>query len=146
MIQIKAWALTGDPNSFRHGAAAYRNGKDWAKKMRDEAIEDANKAARNQVHDPDASFASAAPAGNSDATSQDTFTNQGTNGRPTPYDSDTLAVPTDNPLLGTRSTLLSGGTSSASRASQPDLTEQAAVDVFPPKRLATDTQTPGGGQ
>jgi hypothetical protein len=43
MTQIKTWGLTGDANTFRKGAAAYRNGRDWAKRQRDSAI--------NQAHD-----------------------------------------------------------------------------------------------
>ncbi|KFY83230.1 hypothetical protein V500_10127, partial [Pseudogymnoascus sp. VKM F-4518 (FW-2643)] len=35
MTQIKTWGLTGDADTFRKGAAAYRNGRDWAKRQRD---------------------------------------------------------------------------------------------------------------
>ncbi|KAI0206021.1 hypothetical protein F4808DRAFT_408629 [Astrocystis sublimbata] len=40
--QIKAYALTSDIETFRAGAAAYRNARDWAKLQRDEAIAKAN--------------------------------------------------------------------------------------------------------
>ncbi|KAK3364669.1 hypothetical protein B0T25DRAFT_620554 [Lasiosphaeria hispida] len=42
MTQIKAYSLTSDYDAYRQGAAAYRNGRDWAKQRRDEAIEQAN--------------------------------------------------------------------------------------------------------
>ncbi|KID93794.1 hypothetical protein MAJ_10229, partial [Metarhizium majus ARSEF 297] len=43
MTQIKGWSLTSDLETFRQGATAYRNGRDWAKKQRDGAIAEANK-------------------------------------------------------------------------------------------------------
>ncbi|EXL39773.1 hypothetical protein FOCG_17625 [Fusarium oxysporum f. sp. radicis-lycopersici 26381] len=42
LTQIKGWSLTSDLETFRQGATAYRNGRDWAKKRRDEAIAEAN--------------------------------------------------------------------------------------------------------
>ncbi|KAK7421021.1 hypothetical protein QQZ08_010142 [Neonectria magnoliae] len=42
MTQIDSWSLTGNYESFRRGAGAYRNGRDWAKKQRDQAIAQAN--------------------------------------------------------------------------------------------------------
>lgn len=45
MTQIRAFAMTDDPGTFRQGAAAYRNGKDWTRKQRDEAIAQANNKA-----------------------------------------------------------------------------------------------------
>ncbi len=42
MTQVKAFALTSDSDSFRQGATAYRNARDWAKRQRDEAIRKAN--------------------------------------------------------------------------------------------------------
>ncbi|KAK7212283.1 hypothetical protein V2G26_019461 [Clonostachys chloroleuca] len=42
MTQLKGWSMTSDVDTFRQGAA-YRNGKDWAKQQRDEAIAQANK-------------------------------------------------------------------------------------------------------
>ncbi|KAL9615674.1 MAG: hypothetical protein Q9160_009344 [Pyrenula sp. 1 TL-2023] len=35
---IGSWAMNGDIQSFRNGAAAFRNLRDWAKEQRDEAI------------------------------------------------------------------------------------------------------------
>ncbi|KAJ3568081.1 hypothetical protein NPX13_g6543 [Xylaria arbuscula] len=46
MTQIKAYALTSDVETFRQGAAAYRNARDWAKQQRDEAIAKANEKVR----------------------------------------------------------------------------------------------------
>lgn len=40
--QVKSWSLTNDVDTFRQGAAAYRNGRDWAKLQRDQAIAQAN--------------------------------------------------------------------------------------------------------
>ncbi|KHN94910.1 uncharacterized protein MAM_07137 [Metarhizium album ARSEF 1941] len=42
MTQIKTWGMTGDADTFREGVAAYRNGRDWAKRQRDNAITQAN--------------------------------------------------------------------------------------------------------
>lgn len=43
--QIKAWSLSGDADTFRQGVAAFRNGRDWAKRQRDDAIRQANERA-----------------------------------------------------------------------------------------------------
>ena len=40
--------MTSDSGAFREGATWYRNGRDWAKEQRDEAIRRANKKA-NQI-------------------------------------------------------------------------------------------------
>ena len=95
MTQIDTWGLTGNPEAFRKGAAAYRNGRDWAKQKRDEAIERANKVARDEVDGLDLSFVSVASAANTELTSQDTITNQKSNKTPSLYDSDTSADPAD---------------------------------------------------
>lgn len=42
MTQLKAFALTNDLDTFRQGATAYRNGRDWAKLQRDQVIAQAN--------------------------------------------------------------------------------------------------------
>lgn len=42
MTQIKGWSLTSDLETFRQGATAYRNGREWAKTQRDHAIAQAN--------------------------------------------------------------------------------------------------------
>ena len=46
MSQIKGYSLTGDPETFRQGATAYRNLRDWTKEQRDEAIKQANDKVR----------------------------------------------------------------------------------------------------
>ncbi|KAH7021752.1 hypothetical protein B0J12DRAFT_705367 [Macrophomina phaseolina] len=42
MSQINTWGMTGNADTFRQGARAYRNARDWAKEQRDEAIRQAN--------------------------------------------------------------------------------------------------------
>ena len=42
MTQINTWGMTGNPATFRKGASAFRNARDWAKDKRDNAIECAN--------------------------------------------------------------------------------------------------------
>ncbi|KAI5464423.1 hypothetical protein BGZ63DRAFT_421464 [Mariannaea sp. PMI_226] len=46
MTPLRSWSLVSDAESFRQGVAAYRNGRDWAKKQRDQSIRQANKTAR----------------------------------------------------------------------------------------------------
>lgn len=43
MTLLGAWALIGSREHFQQGAAAFRNGRDWAKERRDEFISIANK-------------------------------------------------------------------------------------------------------
>ncbi|KAI9752493.1 MAG: hypothetical protein M4579_005617 [Chaenotheca gracillima] len=45
MKQLNAWAMTGNVETFREGAAAYRNARDWAKEQRSDAIRGANERA-----------------------------------------------------------------------------------------------------
>jgi hypothetical protein len=52
MVQIKAWALTGDPDTFRQGAAAFRNARDWAQEIRDGFISATNERAPDIGHKP----------------------------------------------------------------------------------------------
>jgi hypothetical protein len=52
MTQINGWSMTANANAFREGATWYRNGKDWAKEQRDNAIRRANEQA---THNPGAS-------------------------------------------------------------------------------------------
>ncbi|KAJ8068773.1 hypothetical protein OCU04_002469 [Sclerotinia nivalis] len=47
MTQINAWSLTGTPEMFREGVAAFRNARDWAKGQRDKMIENANHKAND---------------------------------------------------------------------------------------------------
>ena len=42
MTQVGAWALAGDPDSFREGATAFRNARDWAQDKRDAFFSAAN--------------------------------------------------------------------------------------------------------
>ena len=42
MNQIRSFAMTDSPETFRQGATAYRNARDWAREQRDEIIEVAN--------------------------------------------------------------------------------------------------------
>ncbi|KAI0423504.1 hypothetical protein F5Y09DRAFT_336530 [Xylaria sp. FL1042] len=51
MMQVKAYALTSDVDSFRTGVNAYRNARDWAKQKRDEAIQRANETAARDRRD-----------------------------------------------------------------------------------------------
>lgn len=43
MNQLGAYAMTHNQETFRQGATAYRNARDWTREQRDEAIERANK-------------------------------------------------------------------------------------------------------
>jgi len=45
MTQLGAYAMTHAPDTFRSGAAAYRNARDWTQQQRDRFIADANAAA-----------------------------------------------------------------------------------------------------
>jgi hypothetical protein len=52
MSQVKAWALTSDPDSFRQGATAFRNARDWAQEQRGTFITAANERARSTNTEP----------------------------------------------------------------------------------------------
>ena len=43
--QLNTWGMTGNIETFRQGATAYRNARDWAKEQREEAIRRVNKRA-----------------------------------------------------------------------------------------------------
>ncbi|KAF2803000.1 uncharacterized protein BDZ99DRAFT_468645 [Mytilinidion resinicola] len=45
MTQLRSFAMTDTAKTFRQGARAYRNARDWAKEQRNEAIEQANERA-----------------------------------------------------------------------------------------------------
>jgi len=47
MTQLNTWGLTGNPAACRDGLRAYRNGRDWCKEQRDEAIMQANERANS---------------------------------------------------------------------------------------------------
>ncbi|SLM36805.1 hypothetical protein LPUS_06491 [Lasallia pustulata] len=46
MTQYNTWGLTGNPATCRQGFTAFRNGREWAKKKRDQYISGANERAR----------------------------------------------------------------------------------------------------
>ena len=50
MTQLNGWKLTGNPDSFRQGAIALRNAREWAKENREELIAAANGTAPNAGH------------------------------------------------------------------------------------------------
>ena len=52
MTQYKGWDLTSDPETFRQGATAFRNARDWAKEQRDRFISAANERARSINAEP----------------------------------------------------------------------------------------------
>ncbi|KAJ6437515.1 hypothetical protein O9K51_10074 [Purpureocillium lavendulum] len=99
--QIRTWGLTGDADTFRQGAGAYRNLRDWAKKERDNAIEEANgRLPQNIGASPSqdaegltSSFTSEASAADTIITSQTTVIHTNSNAQTT-YESDS----SDDPL------------------------------------------------
>jgi hypothetical protein len=62
MIQLNTWGLTGNAAACRDGLCAYRNGRDWCKEQRDEAIRQANRRANSVEPDAQVSDAAASPA------------------------------------------------------------------------------------
>ncbi|KAK4551917.1 hypothetical protein LTR86_010818 [Recurvomyces mirabilis] len=38
IMQLDSYAMTGNSNSFRHGATAYRNGQEWSQQQRDGSL------------------------------------------------------------------------------------------------------------
>ena len=52
MTPLKGYIMTEDAETFRKGAEAYRNARDWAKKQRDCLIADANETARRRSAEP----------------------------------------------------------------------------------------------
>lgn len=59
--QINTWGMTGNVETFRQGAAAYRNARDWAKERRDNAIGHANERAIPVDTEPPNDAACASP-------------------------------------------------------------------------------------
>jgi hypothetical protein len=55
MTQLKGYAITGDVETFRKGAATFRNGRDWAKEQRDRFIADADGTAQRRSAEPSSS-------------------------------------------------------------------------------------------
>ncbi|KAF2182612.1 hypothetical protein K469DRAFT_585737 [Zopfia rhizophila CBS 207.26] len=73
MTQINTWGMTGNADTFRQGARAYRNARDWAKELRDGAISQANERANHvqaRVPAVDASGVSLAPSFVTDASEE----------------------------------------------------------------------------
>ena len=54
MTQLGGWNIVGDPDTYRRGVAALRNGRDMMKEYRDQFISTANERARsiNSVQSP----------------------------------------------------------------------------------------------
>lgn len=50
MTQLDQYFMTGNANSFREGARAFRNARDWAKQQRDHVIALANQKAKQLSH------------------------------------------------------------------------------------------------
>ena len=76
MHQLRSFAMTDTAETFRQGATYYRNGMDWAKEQRDEAIRQANERAgecQAGTLTIDASFAQASSIA-SEATLDGTYT------------------------------------------------------------------------
>lgn len=49
MTQINTWGMTGNVETFRQGVTWYRNGRDWTKEQRDEAIKGANEQVNREA-------------------------------------------------------------------------------------------------
>ncbi|KAF5020422.1 hypothetical protein F66182_7549 [Fusarium sp. NRRL 66182] len=97
MTQLKAFALTNDLDTFRQGATAYRNGRDWAKLQRDQAIAQANERTELESFDSPrsealgVSFTSDASCITIEPMGRKTVTNPGSHAVPSLYESDTSA-------------------------------------------------------
>jgi hypothetical protein len=50
MTQLKGWDITGDPDTFRQGASALRNARDWAREERRELITAVNDKMLDMEH------------------------------------------------------------------------------------------------
>lgn len=51
MTPLRSYSMTDTPETFRHGAAAYRNAREWAQEQRDNLIANANAAALRRSAD-----------------------------------------------------------------------------------------------
>ena len=88
MTQVDTWGLTGNASAFRKGATAYRNGRDWARRKREEAIKQAN--AKVDSACIELPLANEMPAANAmDTTSPSTNTND------EPYETPSLKEQSD---------------------------------------------------
>ncbi|OJD13356.1 hypothetical protein ACJ73_09211 [Blastomyces percursus] len=50
MTQLRSFAMTDNRDTFRSGACAYRNARDWAKERRDEFIKSANERHMQKIN------------------------------------------------------------------------------------------------
>lgn len=97
MTQIKTWGLTGDADTFRLGAAAYRNGRDWAKRQRDGAIKQAHETVARHTAVASSLEDGLGPSFTSEGSSDETIVNSQQiilhldADLPASYDSDTSA-------------------------------------------------------
>lgn len=85
MTQLRSFAMTDTADTFRQGARAYRNGREWAEKKREEAIKQANGRANpveaeapagDEGVSPAISFVTAVSDTEAYTTSQETRTSQ----------------------------------------------------------------------
>ncbi|OAQ58281.1 hypothetical protein VFPPC_12599 [Pochonia chlamydosporia 170] len=96
MTQINSWSVTGNRDAFRQGATAFRNGRDWAKRQRDNAINEANERVSGGPTTSTSgdglglSFESDASAAETIITSQETVLNAAPHDLPV-YESETSA-------------------------------------------------------
>ncbi|KAH8706062.1 hypothetical protein BGW36DRAFT_354439 [Talaromyces proteolyticus] len=94
MTQIKGWSMTSDSDAFREGATWYRNGRDWAKEQRDDAIKKANQQATRDLIDSaavNASFSTVCEISDNESvvsiTKESYFSFDNTNATDTPEES-----------------------------------------------------------
>ncbi|KAL9607347.1 MAG: hypothetical protein Q9167_007732 [Letrouitia subvulpina] len=91
MTQLGGWDMTNNPDTFRHGAGALRNARDWAREKREELVTAANGKILNTDHSAlgsstqsFASLSSDKPNHRESVTSADELAlNNGTDTRPT---------------------------------------------------------------
>ncbi|KAL9045064.1 MAG: hypothetical protein Q9214_001849 [Letrouitia sp. 1 TL-2023] len=91
MTQLRGWDMTDNPDTFRHGAGALRNARDWAREKREELVTAANGKILNTDHSAlgsstqsFASLSSNKPNHRESETSADELAlNNGTDTRPT---------------------------------------------------------------
>ena len=113
MTQLRSFAMTDTAETFRQGATAYRNARDWAKEQRDEMIKRANDRANDSQTGAPAVDSSFGPVSSfaSEASLEEPYTieplsqesqtllNEDSNTTANPQESETSA---DEPVLGHR--------------------------------------------
>jgi len=77
MTQLRSFAMTDAPDTFRQGASALRNARDWAKEKREELITAANDKALNMKNPR---LDSSVDSFLSQSTNESSFTNEVVNG------------------------------------------------------------------